>query len=120
MRWLLTTVFLLASLTPALAEDRLPARPIDVPFAVVPDHGPWDFDLIDFREGEKLPRGPTATRGRTAHVLQHQASSRHRRRLRQRHRPRQRRLLSHRRGMGALELRRAINRDWRGPLSGAR
>jgi len=58
MRWLLTTVFLLASLTPALAEDRLPARPIDVPFAVVPDHGPWDFDLIDFREAEKLPPVP--------------------------------------------------------------
>jgi hypothetical protein len=54
MRWLLTTVCLLASLTPALAEERLPARPVDVPFAVVPDHGPWSFDLIDFRAEERL------------------------------------------------------------------
>ena len=58
MRWLLTTVCLLASLTPALAEDRLPARPIEVPLAAVPDHGPWSFDLIDFREEERLARAP--------------------------------------------------------------
>jgi hypothetical protein len=56
MRCLLTTVFLLASLTPVLAQDRLPARPIDVPLAVVPDHGPWSFDLIDFREEERAAR----------------------------------------------------------------
>jgi hypothetical protein len=56
MRRLLTTVCLLASLTPALAEDRLPARPFDVPFAVVPDHGPWSFDLIDYRAGQRLAR----------------------------------------------------------------
>jgi hypothetical protein len=56
MRWLLTTAFLLASLTPALAEDRLPARPIEVPMATVPEHGPWSFDLIDFREAERLAR----------------------------------------------------------------
>jgi hypothetical protein len=56
MRWLLTTVCLLVSLTPALAQDRLPAVPIDVPLAVVPDHGPWSFDLIDFREEERLAR----------------------------------------------------------------
>ena len=49
MRWLLTTVCFLASLTPALAEDSLPSRPIDVPLAAVPTHGPWSFDLIDFR-----------------------------------------------------------------------
>jgi len=54
MRWLLTTVCLLASLTPAMAEDRLPARPIEVPLAMVPDHGPWSFDLIDFREEQRL------------------------------------------------------------------
>lgn len=54
MRWLFTTVCLLASLTPALAQDRLPATPIDVPFAVVPDHGPWSFDLIDFRAEQRL------------------------------------------------------------------
>jgi hypothetical protein len=54
MRWLLTTVCLLASLTPALAEDRLPARTIEVPPAAVPDHGPWSFDLIDFRAEQRL------------------------------------------------------------------
>ena len=56
MRWLFTAVVLLASLTPALAEERLAARPIDVPLAIVSDHGPWDFDLIDFREEERLAR----------------------------------------------------------------
>jgi hypothetical protein len=56
MRWLLTTVCFLASLTPALAEDRLPSRPIDVPLAAVPTHGPWSFDLIDFREEMRLAR----------------------------------------------------------------
>lgn len=53
---LLTTVCLLASLTPSLAEDRLPSRTIDVPFAAVPENGPWSFDLIDFREEERLAR----------------------------------------------------------------
>lgn len=56
MRWLLTTVCLLASMTPVLAEDCLPARSIEVPMAVVPEHGPWSFDLIDFREEERLAR----------------------------------------------------------------
>jgi len=56
MRWLLTTVCLLVSMTPALAQDRLPAHPIDLPPAVIPDHGPWSFDLIDFREEERLAR----------------------------------------------------------------
>ena len=58
MRWLLTTVCLLASLTPALAEDRLPGRTIDVPLAMVPDTGPWSLDLIDVREEERLARVP--------------------------------------------------------------
>ena len=56
MRWLLTTVCFLASLTPALAEDRLPSRAIDVPLAVVPAHCPWSFDLIDLREEERRAR----------------------------------------------------------------
>jgi hypothetical protein len=56
MRLLFTVVFLLASLTPALADDHLAARPIDVPMAIVPDHGPWDFDLIDLRAEERLAR----------------------------------------------------------------
>jgi hypothetical protein len=62
MRWLLTTVCLLASLTPVLAQDRLPGRPIEVPPAVVPDHGPWSFDLIDFREEERLARAHAGPR----------------------------------------------------------
>jgi len=56
MRWLLTTVCFLASVTPALAEDRLPSRPIDVPLAAVPTNGPWSFDLIDLREEMRLAR----------------------------------------------------------------
>jgi len=56
MRWLFTAVVLLASLTPARADDTLMARPIDVPIAIVPDHGPWDFDLIDLRAEERLAR----------------------------------------------------------------
>ena len=60
MRWLLTTVCLLASLTPVLAQDYLPARPIEVPPATVPNHGPWSFDLIDFREEERLARAHVA------------------------------------------------------------
>ena len=56
MRCLLTTVCLLASLAPCLADDRLPSRPIDVARATVPDHGPWSLDLIDFREAERLAR----------------------------------------------------------------
>jgi hypothetical protein len=60
MRWLFTVVCLLASLTPALADDHLVARPIDVPMAVIPDHGPWDFDLIDLRVEERLARAHLA------------------------------------------------------------
>jgi hypothetical protein len=60
MRWLLTTVCLLASLTLVLAQDYLPARPIEVPPATVPNHGPWSFDLIDFREEERLARAHVA------------------------------------------------------------
>ena len=58
MHWLLTTVVLLASLTPVLAEDRLPSRAIDVPPAIVPEGGPSSFDLIDYREEERLARVP--------------------------------------------------------------
>jgi hypothetical protein len=56
MRWLFTAVVLLASLAPARADDFLVARVIDVPMAIVPDHGPWDFDLIDYRAEERLAR----------------------------------------------------------------
>ena len=43
-------------MTPALAEDCLPARLFDRPLAVVPDHGPWSFDLIDLRAEERVAR----------------------------------------------------------------
>ena len=59
MRWLLTTVGLLASLTPVFAEEPLPSRPLDVPFAVVKNVEPGSFDLLDFREEQRtqpLPR----------------------------------------------------------------
>jgi hypothetical protein len=63
MRWLLTTVFLLASLVPVCADDFLPGRPIDVPLAIVVSREPESFDLIDFRQEERLPApandGPT-------------------------------------------------------------
>jgi hypothetical protein len=55
MRWLLTTVFLLASLYPVSADERLPSRPIDVPLAIVVNRQPESFDLIDFRDEQRLP-----------------------------------------------------------------
>jgi hypothetical protein len=54
MRWLLTTVCLLASLTSVFAEPCLPSRPIDVPLAIVVNREPESFDLIDFREAQRL------------------------------------------------------------------
>ena len=59
MRWLLTTVCLLASLTPVLAEERLASRPLDVPLAIVQNVEPQSYDLLDFREEQRaqlLPR----------------------------------------------------------------
>jgi hypothetical protein len=55
MRWLLTTVCLLASLSPVSAEELLPSRPLDVPLATVVSRSPESFDLMDFREAERLP-----------------------------------------------------------------
>jgi hypothetical protein len=54
MRWLLTTVLLLASLAPVFADDTLPSRPLDLPFAMVVN-APINFDLLDFREEKRLP-----------------------------------------------------------------
>jgi hypothetical protein len=54
MRWLLPTVFFLASLSPAFADDALPSRTIDLPLAFVVD-APISFDLLDFREEVRLP-----------------------------------------------------------------
>src|SRR5712691_13433345 len=50
MRWLLATVCLLASLPPVFADECLPSRALNVPFAVVRNREPESFDLIDFRE----------------------------------------------------------------------
>jgi hypothetical protein len=54
MRWLLTTVFLLAFLSPASADDLLPSRPLELPLAIVVD-APVSFDLLDWRDEERLP-----------------------------------------------------------------
>jgi hypothetical protein len=58
MRWLLATVLLLASLSPVFADDTLPSRTLDLPFAIVFD-APINFDLLDFREERRL-RPPTS------------------------------------------------------------
>jgi hypothetical protein len=55
MRWLCTTVLLLASLSPVFADDiLLPGRPLDLPFAIV-QPAPISFDLLDFRDEERQP-----------------------------------------------------------------
>jgi hypothetical protein len=54
MQWLLTTVLLLASLLPAVADDTLQSRPLDLPLAIVVE-APINFDLLDFREEGRLP-----------------------------------------------------------------
>ena len=54
MRWLFTSVFLLAFLSPAFAEDALPSRSLDLPIAFVIE-APISFDLLDFREEARLP-----------------------------------------------------------------
>jgi len=53
MRWLLTTVCLLASLTPVAADECLPSRELNVPVAVVQSREPESFDLIDFRQEQR-------------------------------------------------------------------
>ena len=58
MCWLLTTVCLLASLTPVLAEECLPSRELNVPFALVTNREPESFDLIDFREEQRTRPAP--------------------------------------------------------------
>jgi hypothetical protein len=60
MRWLLTTVLLVASLSPVSADDTLPSRPLDLPFAIVVQ-APISFDLLDFRDENRLP--PPASDG---------------------------------------------------------
>ncbi len=58
MRWLLATVCLLASLPPVFADECLPSRALNVPFAVVQSREPESFDLIDFREEQRAHPAP--------------------------------------------------------------
>ena len=59
MRWLLTTVVVvLASLTPAWADEALPARPLELAPAALPPPQPINFDLVDLRAEERAARTP--------------------------------------------------------------
>jgi hypothetical protein len=58
MRWLLTTVFLLASLASAWADDALPGRPIEIVLTALPSAQPVNFDLVDFRAEQREARAP--------------------------------------------------------------
>jgi hypothetical protein len=50
---MLTTVLLLASLTPAFADDTVPARAIAPAFSQLPPPQPVNFDLIDMRQEQR-------------------------------------------------------------------
>lgn len=52
MRWLLTTVCVLAS-APAFADDALPSRDLLLPLASVENRDPASFDLLDFRDAQR-------------------------------------------------------------------
>jgi hypothetical protein len=69
MRWLLTTVLLLASLSPVFADDTLPSRPLDLPLAIVVDAPPISFDLLDFREEARLLPAPSEAKPNTFFVV---------------------------------------------------
>jgi hypothetical protein len=56
MRWLLTTLVLLASFAPAWADDALPARPAAIVLVTLPDAQPINFDLVDVRADEQAAR----------------------------------------------------------------
>jgi hypothetical protein len=58
MRWMLATVLLFASLTPGFADDALPSRAIAPAFAVLPPPPPVSFDLIDFRQDQRVASLP--------------------------------------------------------------
>jgi hypothetical protein len=60
MRWLCTTVLLLASLSPAFADDTLPGCPLDLPLAIV-QPAPISFDMLDFRDEQRQPPPLPAT-----------------------------------------------------------
>jgi hypothetical protein len=46
------------SLTPVFADECLPSRELNVPFAVVQNREPESFDLIDFREEQRTRPAP--------------------------------------------------------------
>jgi hypothetical protein len=59
MRWMLTTALLFASLTSAFADDALPARLVAPGFSLLPPPPPVSFDLIDFRQEQRVALLPT-------------------------------------------------------------
>jgi hypothetical protein len=58
MRWLVTTIVLLASLAPARAEEALPARPTPIVLATLAEPQPINFDLVDLRADERAAQTP--------------------------------------------------------------
>jgi len=58
MRWLLTTIMLFASLTPASADEALPVRTIAPAFSLLPAEPPANFDLIDLRQEQRVAALP--------------------------------------------------------------
>jgi hypothetical protein len=54
MRWMLTTILLFASLTPASADEALPAHAIAPAFSLLPAAQPVSFDLIDLRQDQRV------------------------------------------------------------------
>jgi hypothetical protein len=58
MRCLVTLVVLLASLTPARADDLLPSRPVELVLATLPPPAPISFDLVDFRDDVRTALTP--------------------------------------------------------------
>ena len=58
MRWMLTTVLLFASLTPASADEVLPVRTIAPLVAELPPAPLLNFDLIDVRQDQRTAQLP--------------------------------------------------------------
>ena len=67
MRYLLTIVVLLVSFTSARA-DTLPSRPVDVVPAMLPGPAPISFDLVDFRDAQRMALLPLQ-RDETPHTF---------------------------------------------------
>jgi hypothetical protein len=58
MRWLLSTVLLFASLTPAWADETVAARPLDLGVVTLPGPQPINFDLVDLRAEARAAQTP--------------------------------------------------------------